>query len=148
MEQYSSDWLSQQIVSGAQDAIIFADSKGVIHLWNSGAEALFGYAASEAVGQTLDLIIPERLRERHWGGYHGVMESGVSRYGRELLAVPGQRKDGTRVSLEFSILLLMGENGKPLGAAALLRDVSERFQRERETRERIAELEAQVAPKE
>ena len=148
MEQYTSDCLSQQIVSGAQDAIIFADSEGVIHLWNSGAEALFSYSASEAVGQTLDLIVPERFRERHWGGYHGVMETGVTKYGRELLAVPGQRKDGTRVSLEFTIVLLMTENGKPLGAAALMRDVTERFQRERELRERVAELEAQLTAKE
>ena len=148
MEQYTSDWLSQQIVSGAQDAIIFADSEGVIHLWNSGAEAQFGYSASEAVGQTLDLIVPERFRGRHWDGYNGVMETGVTKYGRELLAVPGQRKDGTRVSLEFTIVLLMGENGKPLGAAALMRDVTERFQRDRELRERVAELEAQLAAKE
>ncbi|MBI2856345.1 MAG: PAS domain S-box protein [Chloroflexi bacterium] len=147
MEQYPRDWLSQRIVSGAQDAMIFADREGVIHLWNSGAEALFGYSPSEAVGQTLDLIVPERFRERHWEGYHRVMETGVSRYGREVLAVPAQRRDGSRVSVEFTIVLLMGEEGKPLGAAAIMRDVTERWQRERDLRQHVAKLEAKVAEK-
>ena len=74
----------------AQDAVIFADRSGVIRLWNSGAEAIFGYEAAEALGQTLDLIIPERLRERHWEGYHRTMTTGLTRYGEGLLAVPAR----------------------------------------------------------
>ena len=97
-------WVCQQIVDQAQDAIIFADRDGVIRLWNAGAEAIFGYRAEEAVGRILDLIISTQLRARHWAGYRQVMATGVTRYGREVLAVPALRKDGTRLSLEFTII--------------------------------------------
>jgi PAS domain S-box-containing protein len=135
----------QRFVENASDAVVVADKHGVIRLWNARAEDIFGYSAEEAVGQTLDLIVPERQRERHWAGYHGVMASGVSRYGKgDLLAVPAIRKDGTRVSLEFTITLIRGEAGELVGPAAIIRDVSERWQRDRELRERVATLEARV----
>mgnify|MGYP003288218416 CR=1 FL=1 len=137
-------WVCQQIVDQAQDAMIFADRDGVIRLWNAGAEARFGYRAEEAVGRTLDLIIPEHLRARHWAGYHQVMATGVTRYGREVLAVPARRQDGTRLSLEFTIILLRNAAGDLLGPAAILRDVTARWQRDRALRERLAALEAQV----
>lgn len=145
MATYSQDWLYRRIVEDAQDAIIFADKDGVVRLWNAGAEALFGYRAQEALGQTLDLIIPENLRARHWEGYRRAMATGVTRYSRELLAVPAIRKDGSRLSLEFSIALLRDAQGQPLGAAAILRDVTARWQREKALKERLAELEAKVA---
>jgi len=135
--------LCQQLVAEAPDAIIFADRAGVIRLWNRGAEALFGYTAAEAVGQTLDLIIPERLRARHWEGYHRVMATGVTRYGRELLAVPAVHKDGRRISLEFTVTLLRDETGAPLGAAAIIRDVTARWEHEKALRARLAALESQ-----
>ena len=134
----------RQIVEHAQDAIIFADRDGVIRFWNEGAEVIFGYTAEEAVGRTLDIIIPERLRSRHWEGYRKVMATGVTRYGREFLAVPGTRKDGTRVSLEFTIVLLRDEAGALLGPAAILRDVTARWQEVKALRERLVALEAQV----
>jgi PAS domain S-box-containing protein len=137
-------WLCQQIVDGAQDAIIFADRDGIIRLWNAGAEALFGYRAAEALGQSLDLIIPERQRPRHWEGYHRVMATGVTRYGQEMLAVPGTRKDGARSSLEFRVVLVRHASGAVLGVGAVLRDVTARWQKERELRERLAALEAKV----
>jgi PAS domain S-box-containing protein len=142
----TAEWLSQQIVARAGDAIIFADHGGTIRLWNAGAEAMFGYPADEAIGQMLDLIIPERLRDRHWDGYHRVMATGETRYGRELLAVPGIRKDGTRLSLEFSIALLRDDQGQPFGVAAILRDVTERWEKDRALHQRLAELEAQLRP--
>jgi PAS domain S-box-containing protein len=99
--------------------------------WNSGAEAIFGYSAEEALGQTLDLIVPEKLREKHWEGERKVMETGVTKYGSELLAVPALNKDDSRISVEFTIVLLKDDTGKPLGTAAITRDVTKRWQRER-----------------
>lgn len=118
------DELCRHIVEGTQDAIIFADREGVVQLWNSGAETIFGYRAEEVVGQTLDLIIPERLRGRHWEGYRKVMATGVTQHGRELLAVPALRKDGTRISIEFTIVMLRDGTEGVVGTAALIRDVT------------------------
>jgi PAS domain S-box-containing protein len=146
MDSMTNDQLYRRIVDEAQDAIIYADPEGTIRLWNAGAEVLFGYSADEALGQPLDLIIPERLRPRHWDGYHRVMQTGETKYGRELLSVPGIRKDGSRVSLEFSIALLRDEAGMPVGIAAILRDVTERFESDRALRQRLTELEAQLRP--
>src|SRR5919198_2637524 len=137
-------WLCQQIVEHAQDAVIFADRDGVIWLWNAGAEPIFGYRAEEAVGQTLDLIIPAPLRARHWAGYRQVMATGVTRYGQEVLTVPALRKDGTRISLEFTITLVRGAAGDLLGPAAIIRDVTARWQRDKALKERLAALEARV----
>ncbi len=141
MQVYTHEWLCRQIVEGTQEAIIFADRVGTIRLWNAGAEAMFGYSTVEAIGQSLDLIVPERQRGRHWEGYHKVMATGVTRYGKELLAVPAVRKDGTRISLEFTIVLLRDEAGVPMGTAALIRDVTARWQQERALKERLAALE-------
>lgn len=138
-------WLAEQIVEKARDAILVADREGVIRLWNSGAEAIFGYSKDEAIGQTLDLIVPERFRERHWEGYHRVMATGDTKYGTELLAVPGARSDGSRISIEFTITLLTESDGSVLGASAIVRDVSQRWQQERAVREHVAELEARLA---
>lgn len=138
------EWLCQRIVEDAQEAIIVADRVGVIRLWNSSAEAMFGYSAEEAMGQTLDLIVPERQREAHWAGFEEVMKTGVTRYGRELLKVPALRKDGGRISLEFSIGLLRDPEGEPVGAAAIMRDVTARWQEEKALRQRLTALETQV----
>ncbi len=135
--------LYREIVDGISDAVIFADREGIIRFWNPGAEALFGYAAEEALGQSLDIVIPEPLRKRHWEGYFRVMETGVTAYGAEPLAVPGVRKDGSRVSLEFSIALLR-DGSAVRGAAAVLRDVTARWLRDKELRERLRVLEARV----
>ena len=78
METSSSDWLFRQIVEEMPDAVIFADRQGVVRLWNRGAETMFGYSAVEALGQSLDLIIPARFRARHWDGYRQVMATGVT----------------------------------------------------------------------
>ena len=131
------EWLCRQIVDGTQDAIIFANRDGQIELWNSGAESIFGYSEEEAIGRSLDLIIPEKLRTRHWDGYRKVMATGSTPYGRELLAVPAMRKDGTRISIEFSIVLVRSSDGEILGSAAIIRDVTARWQKERELRDRL-----------
>jgi PAS domain S-box-containing protein len=135
-------WLCRSIVEGAGDAVLFADREGKIRYWNAGAAAMFGWSAVEAVGNSMDLIIPERLRGRHWSGWDEVMKSGHTRYGRDLLAVPASRKDGSPLSIEFTIQLVWDDQGKLLGASAIIRDVTERFRRDREMRRRLAELEA------
>jgi PAS domain S-box-containing protein len=134
--------LAAQIVEGAADAVIYADRDGVVRLWNRGAERMFGFSAAEVVGQSMDMIIPERLRARHWEGWHRVMETGVTRYGTEVLAVPALRKDGQTISIEFTIQLIRDAEGRILGPAAVMRDVTVRFKRDKELRARLKELEA------
>lgn len=145
MNNLSFAWLSERIVKNNSDAILFADHEGLIRLWNEGAEAMFGYSAAEAEGKSLDLIIPENLRGRHWEGYHKVMASGVTRYGTELLAAPGIKKDGTRLSLEFSMVIVKGEEGAVLGTGAIIRDITVRFQKEKALKERLKALEEKQA---
>ena len=141
MNNQSFAWLSQQIVSENSDAILFADHEGIIVLWNKGAEAMFSYTAEEATGKSLDLIIPENLRGRHWEGYHKVMGSGETRYGTELLSAPGICKDGKRLSLEFSMVIVKGEDGAVLGTGAIIRDITIRWQKEKTMKERLKVLE-------
>ena len=136
-----SSGLFRQIVEEMPEAVIFADQQGVVRLWNRAAETMFGYSADEALGQSLDLIVPERFRARHWEGYRHVMATGVTSYGQRLLAVPAMRKDGQRISIEFSIALLKDEHGEVTGAAAVIRDVTARWQAEREMKRRLAALE-------
>ena len=135
------DSLFQRIVEEMPEAVLFADRQGVVRLWNRGAETMFGYSAAEALGQSLDLIVPDRFRARHWDGYRQVMTTGVTSYGQRLLAVPAMRKDGQRISIEFSIALLRDERGEVTGAVAIVRDVTARWPAERELRSRLAELE-------
>ena len=138
-------WLCEKIVEESPLAILYADREGKIRLWNGGAEAMFGYRAEEALGQSLDLIVPERQRQRHWDGWEKVMATGVTRYGRDVLAVPALKKDGSRISIEFYILLLRSPAGEILGSAALIQDVTARWQREKEMKARLQALEAKAA---
>ena len=142
MSEENSDSLCRRIVESSPDAIVFSDQDGIIRLWNAGAEAIFGYGAREAVGKSLDIIVPEKMRERHWEGYFRVMKTGVTKYGTDLLAVPGIRKDGSRVSLEFSVALIRDGDGALMGISAVMRDVTARWQKEKEMKERLAALEA------
>ncbi len=138
--------LYPRIVEGSPDAVILGDSRGVIRLWNAGAEAIFGFTAAEALGQSMDIIIPERLRGRHWDGYERVMATGESRYGHgDLLAVPAITKDGRSISIEFTIQMLRDPSGAVLGPVAVIRDVTKRFLREKELAKRVKELEARLA---
>lgn len=142
MSSSAADRFAPQLVAGAGDGIIIADGDGLILLWNSGAETIFGFPATEAVGKSLDLIIPERLRERHWEGYRATMRSGVTSYADRLLAVPAIRRDGSRISIEFRVTLLNDAAGRPEAIAAVVRDVTERWEADRELHRRLAELEA------
>jgi PAS domain S-box-containing protein len=144
MAVQDSGWLTSQIVEHAPDAVIMADRDGTIRLWNAAASTIFGYSAADAVGQSLDLIIPEPFRDRHWDGFQKVMETGVTRYATELLAVPAIRSDQTRISVEFSVTLLRDHADEIVGVAAIMRDVTERWTEQRQLRQRLAELEAQA----
>lgn len=137
-------WMYQRIVDDAPEAIVVADRNGAILFWNAGAEALFGYSASEATGQTLDLIVPPKQRERHWTGYQQTMLTGTTRYGHDMLAVPAVRKDGTRISLEFHVVLLRDANDEVVGIAAIMRDVTSRWERERSLQQRLRALESEL----
>jgi PAS domain S-box-containing protein len=135
-----SDTLAKAVLSTSSDAVIAADKEGIIRFWNPGAERILGYARDVAVGQSLDIIIPERLRKRHWDGYHGVMKSGESRYGHgDVLAVPAIKKDGVEVSIEFTIVPLRDGAGELTGLVAILRDVTKRFEEMRALKRKLAE---------
>ncbi len=136
--------LCEQIVDSSQVAVIYADEQGIIRLWNAGAEGMFGFSTAEAVGQSMDIIIPERHRARHWEGYRRVMQTGVTKYGRELLAVPALRKGGDRISVEFNVSILRSPDGKIVGIAATLQDVTARWERDKALRARLADLETKI----
>jgi PAS domain S-box-containing protein len=139
-EALSAD-LYREIIEQAPDAILLSDREGHIRLWNRGCELVFGYSDTEALGQSLDIVIPEKLRARHWEGYFKVMETGESAYGTKLLTVPALHKDGHQLSCAFSIVLLKDDSGKPAGVASIMRDMTDVWTREKALKERIAELE-------
>jgi PAS domain S-box-containing protein len=131
--------IAEALLASGADAIVATDREGIIRHWNKGAQRIFGHTAAEAIGQPLDLIIPEQLRARHWDGYRHVMQTGQSRYGEgDVLAVPGLRKDGSRASLEFTIATIRDEAGEIIGVAAILRDVTARFEEMKALRKRAA----------
>jgi len=131
---------SERFVRDAPDAIIYADAQGLIQFWNRSAERIFGFSEAEALGKTLDIIIPESLRGRHWQGYRATMQTGNTRYGvGETLAVPAMRKDGLRISIEFTILPFRDDAGRMEAIAAILRDVTIRFEETTALRRQLAE---------
>ena len=130
---------AEHLVSGMSDAVIYADAEGVIRVWNLGAIRIFGFTEAEALGRSLDLIIPENLRERHWQGYRTTMRTGQSRYGDgQILSVPAVRKDGKRVSVEFTIVPFKDDAGQMVGIAAIMRDATARFEELRALRRQLA----------
>ena len=132
--------VANAILESTADAIVAADAHGIIRFWNPAAQRLFGYAEAEALGQSLDLIIPSALRERHWGGYRQVIATGRSRYSESaLLSVPALRRDGTRLSVEFTIVPLKAPDGRITDLIAVMRDVTERFEQIRALRQRLSE---------
>jgi PAS domain S-box-containing protein len=136
--------VADAVLQSAGDAIIATDREGIITLWNAGATRIFGHGVNEAVGQSLDLIIPENQRARHWAGYNEVMRTGKSRYSDgAMLAVPALRKDGKRISLEFTIIPVKDSAGAIEGLVAVLRDITPRFEELRDLRKRLAAATAQ-----
>ena len=130
---------ADHLVSGMPDAVVYADAEGVIRRWNRGATRIFGFAEVEALGRSLDIIIPENLRERHWQGYRATMRTGQTRYGDgQILSVPAIRKDGARISVEFTIVPFTDGSGQMVGIAAIMRDTTARFEELRALRRQLA----------
>jgi PAS domain S-box-containing protein len=134
-----------QLVEGSGDSIMVCDAAGAIVYWNKASERIFGHTAEEAMGKSLDLIIPERQRNRHWEGYEKTMATGITKYGADLLRVPALHRDGRTLSIAFTVSLLQAADGKVTGIVAITRDETIRFADERAMRKKIMELEAQVA---
>lgn len=130
--------LAARIVADAPDCILHSDREGIIRLWNGGCERIFGFSAAEALGRPLDIIIPANLRERHHKGHAETMRTGHTKYGSgELLSVPAMRRDGTRISVEFSIIPFRDGSGSITGLAAIMRDVTRRFEEIKALRKQI-----------
>ena len=131
-----------QLVARAGDAIVVSDAQGMITVWNQAAERIFGFSETEALGQSLDLITPERHRARHWAGYEKTMRTGETRYGADLLRVPALHKEGRPLSIAFTVGLLFDAANTVTGITAVIRDDTQRWNEERQMRRRLAELEA------
>ena len=140
-----SDIDMKQLVEAVGDAMIVANAEGAVTLWNPAAQRLFGYTEAEAMGKSLDIIIPERQQQRHWDGYDKTMKTGLTRYGHDVLRVPAMHKDGHTLSIAFTVALLHGADGKVAGIAAVVRDETSRFAEERGLRKRLMELESQLS---
>ena len=135
----------KQLIEAVGDAIVVCDASGAITLWNPAAERMFGFTENEALGQSLDLIVPERQRQRHWDGYLKTMETGQSRYGHDVLRVPALHKDGRALSIAFTVAMLYSADQKVTAIVAIIRDETARFSEERSLRKRLAELESTTA---
>jgi PAS domain S-box-containing protein len=133
------------LVSAIGDALVVSDVEGKVIVWNGGAERLFGWSAQEALGQRMDMIVPERLRQRHWDGYDKSMQTGQTKYAHDMLRVPAVDKAGRAMSIAFTVFMLFGADGKPTACGSVIRDETDRFAQDRAQRKRIAELEAQLA---
>lgn len=132
------------LIAQLPDAVIYADAEGTIREWNAAAERIFGHSRNEAIGQNLDLIIPERFREAHWTGFERAMGDGKTKYVGQSLPTRSERKDGTPIYVELGFAIVL-DDGKAVGALATARDITERFEEERARRKELAELKAQVA---
>lgn len=127
------------------DALVVSDVEGRVIVWNAGAERMFGWSADEALGQRMDMFIPERLRQRHWEGYDQSMQTGHTKYAHDVLRVPAVDKAGRAMSIAFTVFMLFGPDGRPSACGSVIRDETDRFAQDRALRKRIAELEAQLA---
>ncbi|AGG33077.1 Putative PAS/PAC sensor protein [beta proteobacterium CB] len=132
-----------QLIDCIGDAVIVADAHEKIVLWNAAATRIFGYSEEEALGNTLDLIVPERQRQKHNEGYSKSMKTGTTRYGTSLLKVPARHKDGRTLSIAFTVGMLFDEKNQASGVAAVIRDETERFAEERALKKRLFDLENQ-----
>jgi PAS domain S-box-containing protein len=142
-----SDIDLKALVAAVGDAVMVCDAEGAITLWNPACERMFGHAEADVLGRSMDLIIPERLRGRHWEGYHKTMATGITKYGTDVLRVPAVDKLGRSMSIAFTVAMLYAPDGKVSAIASVIRDETSRFNDERTLKKRVADLEAQLAAK-
>ena len=133
------------LVESIGDAVIASDPSGAINLWSPAAERMFGHTEAEALGKSLDIIIPQRQQQRHWDGYHKTMETGITRYGNDVLRVPAVHKDGHTLSIAFTVAMLHSPDGKVSSIVAVVRDESAKFAEDRALKKRLTELEMAAA---
>ena len=133
------------LVNAIGDAVVVCDAKGAIVYWNPAAERLFGFTPEEALGASLDIIIPQRMQARHWEGYDKTMETGHTKYGHDVLRVPAVGKGGKALSIAFTVAMLNGSDGKPSHVIGVMRDETLRFAEDRALKKRLVELEQQAA---
>jgi PAS domain S-box-containing protein len=134
----------QAMVAAIGDAVVVSDREGRVVVWNPAAERIFGWTEAEAMGQRMDMIIPERLRQRHWEGFDKSMETGQTRYAHDVLRVPAVNKAGDAMSIAFTVFMLYGDDGKVTACGSVIRDETQRYAEDRELKRRLRELEAQV----
>ena len=138
----TDDELATLVVDQAPDAVIFASTDGLIRLWNAAATALFGHTRAEAIGKSLDIIIPERFRESHWRGFDRALADGTTKYSGRALPTRSARKDGATIYVELTFAVVKDAAGTVIGALAHARDITERFLRERAEREAASRRDA------
>ncbi len=134
--------LSEVLIAGAPDAMIFANRDGLIQVWNGSAEALFGFAAAEVIGESLNVIIPERLRSAHWQGFHTAITTGIAKYVGKVLTTRAVHKNGSKLYVDLSFALIKDQAGGVIGSLAIARDCTNRYLSDRALRARVSELEA------
>ncbi len=130
-----ADRLAQLLIAQGPDAVVFADTTGTIQVWNAAAERIFGFTQREALGASLDLIIPERFRAAHWRGFERALAEGTTKYLGHSLPTRALRADGTQIYVELSFSIIVDAQASVIGALAQARDITERFEKERVARE-------------
>jgi PAS domain S-box-containing protein len=139
---FTAETTYQNILECMSEALIFADQDGIIQIWNPGAEFIFGYTSDEAVGQSIDLIIPEHLRKAHWDGFNRAVSRGTTAYGRRSVITRSLHKSGQQLYVDMSFAVVNNHAGKTIGATAIARNTTERYLEEKKLRRQIAELTA------
>lgn len=146
IEGNSAETLGDDILRSMPEALIFADLDGIIRFWNPGAETVFGFAAADAVGQSLDLIIPERLRKAHWDGFEKAIVRGGTLPGRTSMITRSLHQSGEQIYVDMSFAMVKNQAGQMLGSMAVARDATKRFLEEKSLRRQLAELTAPASP--
>jgi PAS domain S-box-containing protein len=140
MDQTNPATVYEDLLNSMPEAVIFADAQGIIRLWNPGAESLFGFGAGEALGQSLDLIIPENLRKAHWDGYGKAISRGATVHCGQSRITRALHKSGTTLYVDMSFAVVKNQSGDTTGSMAVARDAMQRYQEEKQLRKQLAVL--------